>query len=484
MSSALTIAPETTSLTLVTSKPASKSAAHRIALAIVWLTVASGFFVFSEPAPFDALTMGLFILLPVLGLFDAKRGVVAGFALWMVVATATIVACVLARDYGEATKHSFISFYLYGACFLFAGFVAKSPYAHARLILNAYFVASICAAILGVAGYLDLFPGAFELLTRYGRAAGTFKDPNVFGPFLIPGLLMALQQFLVRPLHRGIFPALAAGIITLAILFSFSRGAWAATAIALAIYCFVYLHSADRDIQRIKLAGLILLGTAVLGLVLAVAMQSDAVAQLLSERAALTQPYDEGPDGRFGGQKKAFDLILENPLGIGAQAFTLFHHHEEAHNVYLSIAMNAGWLGGLLYLLICVGTLYLGFEHALKRTKTQHLFVIAFAALAGTMIEGYLIDTDHWRHFYLLLGVVWGLMASDRKIERKARIVRDVRPVLMRRVLIVPPSARGNRIVRRLPQRLPSMTVPQLSYSYPRRKRSPARPGRIVSRTG
>jgi len=75
-------------------------------------------------------------------------------------------------------------------------------------------------------------------------------------------------------------------------------------------------------------------------------------------------------------------------------------------------------------------------------------------------------------------------MASDRKIERKARIVRDVRPVLMRRVLIVPPSARGNRIVRRLPQRLPSMTVPQLSYSYPRRKRSPARPGRIVSRTG
>lgn len=99
MSSALTIAPETTSLTLVTSKPASKSAAHRIALAIVWLTVASGFFVFWLLV--DALTMGLFILLPVLGLFDAKRGVVAGFALWMVVATATIVACVLARDYGE-----------------------------------------------------------------------------------------------------------------------------------------------------------------------------------------------------------------------------------------------------------------------------------------------------------------------------------------------------------------------------------------------
>ena len=94
--------------------------------------------------------------------------------------------------------------------------------------------------------------------------------------------------------------------------------------------------------------------------------------------------------------------------------------------------MNAGWLGGMLYLLICAGTLVLGFRHALKPTKTQLLFLIVYAALAGNIIEGYLIDTDHWRHFYLLMGVVWGLMASDTRVKRKARIVRDVRPVLMR----------------------------------------------------
>ena len=50
---------------------------------------------------------------------------------------------------------------------------------------------------LGIVGYFDLLPGAHELLTRYGRATGPFKDPNVFGPFLVPALVYALQ-----PAHR------------------------------------------------------------------------------------------------------------------------------------------------------------------------------------------------------------------------------------------------------------------------------------------
>lgn len=475
MSNALTLDPSPA--ILIPRRPRTKSAVHSLALAIVWLTVALSFLVFTEPAPFDALTIGLFVLLPVIGLFDARRGVAASFALWLIVAACLAVSCFLARDPAEATLHSAVTFYLFGACFLFAGFVAKNPLPHTRLVLNGYFTATILAAALGVAGYLDVFPGAFELLTRYGRATGTFKDPNVFGPFLIPGLLMALHLWLVRPVQRGLLPLAAAALIMLAVLFSFSRGAWAATAIALAIYCFVYLHSAERNIQRLKLGGLVLLSTAILGLLLAVALQSDGVAQLLEERASLTQPYDEGPEGRFGGQQKAFALILENPLGIGGQTFTHFYHHEEAHNVYLSMFMNAGWLGGCLYLLICIGTLALGFLHALKPTKTQMLFVIAYAALAANILEGYLIDSDHWRHFYLLMGIVWGLMASDTRVKRKARIVRDVRPVLMRALLIVPPSKRGVRIVGRVPGRLP-VTLNRVSHA--RRRPGARRQNRIV----
>jgi O-antigen ligase len=479
MSTALSIDPAPA--VLIPKRDRKKSTVHRVALAVVWLTVALSFLVFTEPAPVDAMTIGLFALLPVIGLFDAKRGIVAAFAVWLIIAAGMALSCFLARDTGEATLHSTVSFYLICACFLFAGFVAKSPQAHARLIINAYFTATIVGAFLGVIGYLDVIPGAFDALTRYGRATGTFKDPNVFGPFLIPGLITALHHWLHRPIQRGFLPLAAAALITLAILFTFSRGAWAATAIALAIYGFVYLRMAERNDKRLKLAGLVILGTAILGLALAVSLQSDSIAKLLQERAALTQTYDEGVEGRFGGQEKAFNLVLENPFGIGAQAFTHFYHHEEAHNVYLSMFLNAGWMGGLLYLALCAGTLIFGFRHALKATKTQPLFLIVFAALAGNLIEGYLIDSDHWRHFYLLTGVVWGLMASDTRVPRKARIVRDVRPVLMRGILIVPPSKRGNRILGRVPQRV--ALVPS-GLAHPRRRPAPRRQARIVSAAG
>jgi O-antigen ligase len=466
---------------LVPQRVREKSFVHRAMLGVVWLTVALSFLVFSEPAPIDALTIGLFVLLPVVGLFEAKPQILTGFAILVMIAAGMAISCSLARDTAEATAHSGVSIYLYGACFLFAGFVGKNPHAHARLIINAYFTATLIAATLGVVGYLDLFPGAFNLLTRYGRATATFKDPNVFGPFLIPGLITALHLWLTRPISRGFPPLAAAALITLAILFTFSRGAWAATAIALSIYCYVYLHMSERNDVRLKLAGLVLLGAAVLGLVLAVSLQSDSIAKLLQERAALTQSYDEGVEGRFGGQVKAFGLVLENPLGIGAQAFTHFYHHEEAHNVYLSMMLNAGWLGGLLYLILCGGTLFLGFKHALKKTKTQPLFLIVFAALAGNILEGYLIDSDHWRHFYLLMGVTWGLMASDRRVVRKARILRDCRPILMRSILIVPPSRRGVRILGRVPQHF---TVVEIGPAYPRRRVATRRPSRIISASG
>ena len=50
------------------------------------------------------------------------------------------------------------------------------------------------AATLGVAGYFNLVPGGHDLLTLYGRARGTFKDPNVLGAFLILPALFALQS--------------------------------------------------------------------------------------------------------------------------------------------------------------------------------------------------------------------------------------------------------------------------------------------------
>ena len=208
---------------------------------------------------------------------------------------------------------------------------------------------------------------------------------------------------------------------------------------------------------------------------LVVATQIDGVGRLLEERAQLSQSYDEGPEGRFGGHEKAKRLILDNPLGIGAGTFTEVHHHEDVHNVYLSMFLNAGWLGGLLFILMCALTSIYGLRHAFKRTASQPLFVIALAAFIGNVVEGFVIDIDHWRHFYLLMALVWGMMIGDRRIATlKSGPTRP--PKLVKPVLIMRPR-RSPRIVGRA--RRVVRVLPHVNPRRPTiRPRSPQRIGR------
>lgn len=392
----------------------------RAAYGLVWLSVASSAVVFSEPAPVDLLTMGLIVGLPLVGLIAPSPALWLVAAAWGLCAAGALIASAFAPDIAKAATHTGISIYLYAAFFVFAAFVAKRPLAHTRMILDAYLWAAFVGAVAGVIGYFGLVPGAFDLFTKFGRAAGTFKDPNVFGPFLVPPILYALHKVLNEPLHRTIVPGVMMLFLSFALLLSFSRGAWFNAAVAVAIYVYFSLVFAPSSRHRLKmllLAGLALLAA---GGVLAMASQHESVGDLLSHRASLTHDYDVGPQGRFGGQQKAKALILENPLGIGAHVFAPYYHHEEPHNVYLSVFLTAGWIGGLAFAAIVWLTVVWGLRHALRRTATQPLFVIVYAAVVANALEGFVIDLDHWRHFYLQMAIVWGLMLSDRA-ERPSR---------------------------------------------------------------
>ena len=85
------------------------------------------------------------------------------------------------------------------------------------------------------------------------------------------------------------------------------------------------------------------------------------------------------------------------------------------HNVYLTVLLSAGWLGGGIYLVLVVLTLVLGFRHLLKASAadTRLLFLVAYAAFAATALEGVIIDSDHWRHFYVLMAIIWGFVTAS-----------------------------------------------------------------------
>ncbi len=395
----------------------SRSLTHWAVLALVALTFATSGIVFSEPAPVDALTIGLIVLLPVIGLVRFTRSLIAYLALWLMAGAFGLIAASLTPDAHDVTvadsvKFTAISIYLSLASFVIAGFVAKRPDLHTRLILGAWTVAGVVAAGAALVGYFGLLPGTAELFTKFGRAAGTFKDPNVIGPFLTAPAVYMLHLIVTRPIERTLMPLAIMGLLALAILLSFSRGAWLNLALAVVVYGWLAFVTSPSLIQRERIVALMSLGIAVLAGLVAVASQLDSVSALMSERASLDQSYDYGPEGRFGGQAKAIGLIVDNPLGIGALVFGRVHHAEEVHNVYLSMMLNAGWIGGAIYWVLVALTLVLGFRHVLKATDTRPLFLIVYAAFLANAFEGLIIDTDHWRHFYVLMGMVWGLMAS------------------------------------------------------------------------
>jgi hypothetical protein len=54
------------------------------------------------------------------------------------------------------------------------------------------------------------------------------------------------------------------------------------------------------------------------------------------------------------------------------------------------------------------------------RSPWQTYVIITYATFVGEIAEGFIIDTDHWRHFFLLLGMVWGLGAANIKFAAAA----------------------------------------------------------------
>lgn len=424
---------------------------HWLALALVAVTIVSSGFVFSEPAPVDALTIALIVLLPVVGLVVFNPMLLAYFSLWTVAGASAVLAATLSLDLGLTLTHVGVTLYLTLASVVFAGFIAKSPCAHSELILKAWTWAAVVAAATGLVGYFGLLPGAYELFTKFDRASGTFKDPNVFGPFLVTPLIYMVHVALHRPWHRMPAPLAVAGLLMLAVLLSFSRGAWMNLAVALTIFGYLILLTSRRAITRVKLTVLLVGGMLFTAGLLTVALSTDTISDLLTQRSTLQMEYDTGTEGRFGGQQKAIGLIAENPLGLGALEFGERYHPEEVHNVYLSILLNAGWLGGGVYWILVGLTAVLGFRHALKPTPTQPLFLIVYAAFISNALEGVIIDSDHWRHFYLLTAMVWGMMSvrtvAQPAIEAAWKTVSPRRVAGPRPIAPLPRRRRAPRIV-------------------------------------
>jgi hypothetical protein len=143
------------------------------------------------------------------------------------------------------------------------------------------------------------------------------------------------------------------------------------------------------------------------------ALSFEAVGGMFKERAQLVQSYDSGSStGRFNLQAVAVEEVLDNPLGMGPYGFQEKYGLQQ-HNVYLQVLLVNGWAGGAAYIALVIMTLVIGLRTSLIRTPWQPYLIASYGAFVGEAAESAIIDSDHWRHFFLLLGLVWGLPAAS-----------------------------------------------------------------------
>jgi O-antigen ligase len=355
--------------------------------------------VWIQPGPPDVVFAVIFVVAIAMGRLDLgwlplSVGIpVGGFIFLNVLSSVAVV------DLPAAERYFAITLYLAVFSVWVAGYV--SSVRRARVVLLGLL---ITGALTSAAASLALFVPGFPLanrLTGAQRAQGLFHDPNIFGPFMLMLALFVLEELLQPRLLRirtsykfALLVALGCGV-----LFSFSRAAWLNAAVG--VFAMLIVFALRLGGSRKAMAILVTLLAALA--LLAVFVSVSGSATFLSERARL-QSYDTS---RFNAQESGIRLVATYPFGVGPGQFESYVS-VSAHSTYIRALAEQGVLGLATILALMVATLVLAGYNAVRGRDT---FGIGSAALLGAwcglVANSAFVDTLHWRHFWLVAGLIW-----------------------------------------------------------------------------
>jgi len=270
--------------------------------------------------------------------------------------------------------------------------IAWSP-ARQRALFQAYVLGAGVAAVLTIHDYLS---GVIALDTVAGRFAALNQDPNDLGLTFALGLPMAWYVSLSQARGAWLWCLYLPLAIT-AILLTGSRGAVLTGLVGLSIIPWT--------LRRMRLRTKVALYALAAGsLVLASYLVPNAsLARIASTRADIEAGY-------FGGRGPVWlaglEVAREHPLvGVGAGGYPeavepTIGQEMVAHNVLLSILVEDGTVGFLLFVAMLVALLT-----PLRHLPALHrrLSIVLLLTLAvGTMA----LSWDHRKQFWFVLGMV------------------------------------------------------------------------------
>jgi polysaccharide biosynthesis protein PslJ len=244
------------------------------------------------------------------------------------------------------------------------------------------------------------------------RAIGTSVDPNVLGGLLLMiGALAGPQLVAKRPLFPRWFTFILFGLISLALILTFSRSALVGLAAGL-LYVAVLRYR--RLLPYMAVAGL---------LFLLLPITQGYVGRFI----AGIQGQDLATQMRFGEYKDALILIQRYPVfGVGFAGTPDIDIYLGVANVYFTIAQVMG-LVGLLAFFAVIATLF-GYAFLNRRTLKENprldaVWLGLHAALVGGLVAGifdhYLFNLE-FHHAVTAFWLLVGLAAASTRLGAKS----------------------------------------------------------------
>jgi hypothetical protein len=380
---------------------------HSLQRGMLWLLLAVSSLAFIEPSPYEAVFVLTLLVFGITGVRLSQK-LIPLVVLLIIFNIGGVFALVPYMDEPDPVRFIAVSVYLMITCIFFAIIMADDTVRRLEAMRRGMLLAASASGLLGLLGYFDV-AGLGAVFSIFGRASGTFKDPNLFGPFMVLPTVYVIQRILCG--ETGAIRGLIALSVPLgAILLSFSRGAWGNFAGSVTLCAFLLLITSPSPRLRLRIVVAALAGLALMIVALLAILSVDSIGEMFAERAKLIQPYDAGVQGRFYRMMTAANQLLDLPFGYGPLRFRL-HWPEDPHNVYLNAFASYGWIGGISYAGLILVTCVAGWRVVFRQSPWQRHAIVVWSVLFTTIVQGLQIDTDHWRHFYLMMGIIWGLAA-------------------------------------------------------------------------
>lgn len=237
------------------------------------------------------------------------------------------------------------------------------------------------------------------------RAIGTSIDPNALGGLLtLFGALALPQLFAQRPLFTRSITILIVGLIFVAILLTFSRGA------------FLALGASTAYVAIFRYRKLIPIGATAVAILFVLPFTQAYVIRLIQGLSFFNfSQTDLASQMRLGEYRDAMTLIMRYPtFGVGFSGSPDIDLYLGVANVYLSIAQKMGMMGLMVFFVIMFvlfGYAFLSRHAFHANTLSDPIWMGYHAAVVGGLAAGlfdhYLFNTD-FHHtvtaFWLMLG--------------------------------------------------------------------------------